>query len=135
MQTAPCTPNSEKTAFLGYNSEDFSIKSQSGSIDKTKPQISLSEGMALIVCHEWNSEVLCHPWGVGWGAGQGGSRVAPGAAACAPWFSAPSRAACTRLQEPSGSAPGIQDTQELAGFPTELQTRCLEFAMACQQQH
>lgn len=71
MQTAPCTPNSEKTAFLGYNSEDFSIKSQSGSIDKTKTQISLSEGMALIVCHEWNSEVLCHPWGVGRGCWAG----------------------------------------------------------------
>lgn len=78
MQTAPCTPNSEKTAFLGYNSEDFSIKSQSGSIDKTKPQISLSEGMALIVCREWNSEGLCHPWGLAGGAGQAGSRVGAG---------------------------------------------------------
>lgn len=60
MQTALGTPNSEDTAFLGYHSEDFSVRSQPGSIEE-EAQTELNEGMALTACHELDSGGLCHP--------------------------------------------------------------------------
>lgn len=79
-----------------------------------KTHTELREGMALTVCHGWSSELLCHSWecclpflGVlshPWGS-----------AGCPPVLRTPSRAACTLLQEPGGSAPGVQDTHTGAG--------------------
>lgn len=89
-QTALGTPNSEKTAFLGYRSEDYSVRSQPGSIDE-KAQSDLNEGMALSACPGLGSGCCAIPGG----AGSPCSRVPPGAAPCA---QRSSRAASPRSQ-------------------------------------
>lgn len=95
MQTALGTPISEKTAFLGYCSEDFSIRSQPGSIDE-KAQSELNEGMALSACPELGSGCCAIPGG----AGSPWSSMAPGAAPCAQrsFRAASSRSQVAQLQ-------------------------------------